>query len=475
MTNKQNRIIAPAEQAPPSDMLAEQALLGALLIEPAVAIPAACEVVTAEDFYSQAHRALYAAIVQVHQSGQAVDLITVKGRLEDSKLLEKVGGLNYLLELTSADAPAVGSLAGSYAKRVKQKAEQRRYLQLAQRLAAEAGGGLGPPELNALVREELDAIEQGNVPNTFKPVRVSDFLAAELPSVLWIVQDLVPGAGLTFIYGKPGTGKSFLAFEMARCVAAGQPLLGLYGVCSGPVVYFNLEMPEQQLQGRVRSLETLHPVGQAPLHLLSEPLALNDPVSFGRFRRLCEGMAPALVVIDCIIRALPGVDENSAAEVSAGMAPAADLARQMGFGLVVVHHSTKGNERDGLDSLAGSRDFAARADVALRVVPAEGGDGLLRVTAEKARWTAPPAPFYFRLQEDGDGNLSLMGAEPPSAKRDVLDVLRSAGRPLERKQVVSELDGIASAFTVDRALKALVEDGAIEKVGRGTYRVAAEE
>jgi len=177
------------------------------------------------------------------------------------------------------------------------------------------------------------------------------------------------------------------------------------------------------------------------------------------------------VVIDPLIRALPGVDENAAAEVNQALAPAADLARELGFGLLCIHHTRKDGGQGGLDSLAGSRDFAARADVALLMQGVgENGDegGLLRVTTVKSRWGAAPPPFCLRLENDAEGYPALLLAEAPNARNEVLEVLAMQS-PLTTGVIVTELEGVKSRQQVNRALKDLHEAGRIRQVRRGFW------
>jgi len=469
---------AALQGLPPCDLEAEQATLGAMLLEPLEVIPGLRTLLSASDFYREAHAQLYRALVALADEGSPIDLVTVSAYLKDHDLLDGIGGQAYLARLL--DAVPTAASGERYARIVKNKSRLRTLQALGHRLIAETGDGRGVGQVVAAVQEIVAQVTEGEAAETFGALRCCDFLAGELPSVLWIVESVVPGGGLSFLFGKPGTGKSFVAFELARCVATGEPFLGQFKTTSGPTLYFNLEMPPSQFQHRLRLLEQHHPVGEAALHIVDQPLHLNDPAYFARFKALCESIAPALVVIDPLIRALPGVDENEATAVNQALTPACDLAREMGFALLVVHHATKGGERAGLDSLAGTRDFAARADVALLVQALSGengaGDaqGLLRVTTVKSRWGAAAKPFCFRVQADEDGSLALVGAEPPSAKTDVLELLEIAERhTLSRKEIVRNLEGVWSPFAVDRALAALVEDGQVYKPGRGLYSLSS--
>ncbi|HUT74246.1 MAG TPA: AAA family ATPase [Armatimonadota bacterium] len=336
---------------------------------------------------------------------------------------------------------------------------------LAHRALEQSANGGRSLEVIASLRSALDDLAEAG--DTFAAARVADFLTAEITAPLWVCEPLVAGGGISFLFSPPGVGKSLLSFELARCVARGEPFLGRFNTTGGPAIVFNLEMAAPQFQHRLRLFEHHHPVGDAALYLVSESLALTDSASFARFRALCESIGPAMVVVDPLIRAMPGVKLNLAEEVGPALAPIADLARTMGFALLAIHHTRKDGGRAGLDSLADSRDFAARADIAL-LMQAVGEDGLLRVTCEKTRWGDPPPPFCLRIESDPKGYPAILPAEAPNAKNEVLELLAMQS-PLTTGEILAELEGVKSRPQVNRALKDLHEAGCIQRVRRGLW------
>ena len=97
-----------------------------------------------------------------------------------------------------------------------------------------------------------------------------------LPPLSWRVRGVLPAHGLASVYGPSGSGKSFLAFDMAAAVAWGRDWFG-YRVKTAPVVYCALE-GEAGFRLRVEAWEQAH--GQtlpAGLHLVLQPFKLTDP------------------------------------------------------------------------------------------------------------------------------------------------------------------------------------------------------
>ena len=128
------------ERIPPQALDAEQAVLGAMILERA-AIVAVVDSLAPADFYSPQHGLLYAAIVDLYGENRPVDLVTVLERLRDRDQLESVGGETYLLELQTGGTTAV--LAEQYAALVKDKATLRALIR--------AGG-----EIQAIGQEAAD-------------------------------------------------------------------------------------------------------------------------------------------------------------------------------------------------------------------------------------------------------------------------------------------------------------------------------
>lgn len=84
----------------PHNIEAEQAVLGCILID----IQAQAEILgkmKEEDFYSQSHKSIFLCMSKIYQRSIPVDFVTLTDQLENDKLLEKVGGIDYITTLTT--------------------------------------------------------------------------------------------------------------------------------------------------------------------------------------------------------------------------------------------------------------------------------------------------------------------------------------------------------------------------------------
>ncbi|MDO8136965.1 MAG: DnaB-like helicase N-terminal domain-containing protein, partial [Candidatus Brocadiales bacterium] len=123
------------EKMPPQSMEVEVSLLGAMLLDNAV-IDTAREHLTKDYFYKTAHQELFHTIVELHDKGQAVDLVLLKEELRRRGTLEKVGGVEYLMELEES-VPAVAN-AEHYARLIRDSAIKRGLIEAAVKIQKEA-------------------------------------------------------------------------------------------------------------------------------------------------------------------------------------------------------------------------------------------------------------------------------------------------------------------------------------------------
>lgn len=137
---------------PPQSIEAEQAVLGAILLDPR-ALDRAVEIVGSDDFYRDAHRKIFRAMLALHQRSEPVDLLTLSQELAAEGVLEAVGGTSYLAQLAE-QVPTAANLA-YYARIVREKSVLRQIIQVSTELGARAYDAR-PGEVD----DFLDQVEQ---------------------------------------------------------------------------------------------------------------------------------------------------------------------------------------------------------------------------------------------------------------------------------------------------------------------------
>ncbi|TAN62247.1 replicative DNA helicase, partial [bacterium] len=123
------------EKLPPQSIEAEMAVLGSMLIDEE-AIAQAIEMLSAEHFYKDAHRRIYACILSLFNQNKAVDLITICDELKKQGILEEVEGPSYLTSLVNTVPTSANVL--HYASIVREKATLRALINNSTHIISEA-------------------------------------------------------------------------------------------------------------------------------------------------------------------------------------------------------------------------------------------------------------------------------------------------------------------------------------------------
>jgi replicative DNA helicase len=115
----------------PHDPESERAVLGAVLLDPGAMLHI-IEKLAVDHFYLESHRIVYQACLDLHEKGEAADLLTVRNHLTEQGRLEQVGGVSYLSSLVDA-LPDVANVV-HYGEIVHDKAIKRQLMAAAQRI-----------------------------------------------------------------------------------------------------------------------------------------------------------------------------------------------------------------------------------------------------------------------------------------------------------------------------------------------------
>ncbi len=247
-----------ADKTIPQNIEAEEAVLGALLID-AEAIFRVLSFLRAEHFYLQKHRWIYEAILGLHEQREPVDFLTLTAALERQEQLQAIGGSAYILQLISAVPSAIN--IESYAHMVEQASVRRRLLEVASeiaKLAYDEEKGIG--EVVDQSERALFAVSQQRIARDLRPVQevvgtYRDYLynlyahRGELMGVTSGFRDLDRLLGgfqrsdLIVLAARPGVGKTSLLLTMALKAAERGKLVAI----------FSLEMSAEQLVQRMIS------------------------------------------------------------------------------------------------------------------------------------------------------------------------------------------------------------------------------
>ncbi|MGH3934651.1 MAG: replicative DNA helicase [Pseudonocardiaceae bacterium] len=221
------------EPQPPSDVAAEAAVLGAVMLSPS-ALDVVADSLLVQEFYRPAHQTIYATILQLYAGGEPVDPITVCDRLSANGELARVGGAPYLHTLTHQLPTAAN--AGYYADIVTRTATQRRAVETGQRI--QHLGHTWPVDDDGLTEriEQLVAELAGRAPTNANVTdldtaldeafaRLAGPLPPTIPTGLHDLDEVLTGglrkAAVYVVAARPGCGKSLVGANIALRVAQG--------------------------------------------------------------------------------------------------------------------------------------------------------------------------------------------------------------------------------------------------------------
>ncbi len=249
------------DRIPPQNIEAEQAVLGAVLLEKDTLITIG-DMLTVEDFYRTAHQKIYKAMLKISETGEPVDLITLTAELQSNKLLEEIGGVTYLTDLVNAVPTAAN--AEYYAKIIEEKAIIRKLIKVTTEIASTSySGNEDVSELIGLAEKRILEISNKKINNGF--VLIKDVLEKTIDQIEYLhhnsgeITGTISGfkeldkittgfqkSDLIIIAARPSVGKTAFSLNVAQNVGCRSKL---------PVAIFSLEMSASQLVQRMISSE----------------------------------------------------------------------------------------------------------------------------------------------------------------------------------------------------------------------------
>ncbi len=242
-----------SHKLPPQNIEAEESILGGILIENE-AINRVTEILDPDDFYRDAHRKIFNALINLSERDEPADLITLTNELRKIDQLDSIGGASYLTSLIDS-VPTAANIE-YYAKIVKEKATLRKLIQTSTEIITQSYEDRGDVEVF------LDEAERAIFEISEKRVRPSFYSIREIVKDsfttierLFKKKELVTGvpsgfkeldrmtagfqpSDLIIIAGRPSMGKTAFCLNVAEYAAIENKI---------PVAIFSLEMSKEQL------------------------------------------------------------------------------------------------------------------------------------------------------------------------------------------------------------------------------------
>jgi replicative DNA helicase len=248
------------DRTPPHNIEAEQAVLGAIFLEPH-AIVTASEILEPQDFYRASHEKIFEAMLTLSNKGEPIDLVTVTTLLANKQILDDIGGVSYLSDIANS-VPTAANIE-YYARIVEEKSTLRRLISVATNIVKTSYSEEDIEEV--LDEAEKSILSVSNKKNAGKFKSIKDVLidvydniemlhnrkseVTGIPTGFRDLDKITSGFqrnDLIIIAARPSVGKTAFALNIAQNVA-------IQG--GATVAIFSLEMGADQLVMRMLCAE----------------------------------------------------------------------------------------------------------------------------------------------------------------------------------------------------------------------------
>lgn len=214
----------------------------------------------------------------------------------------------------------------------------------------------GMPRVSSNVWDNDTHPAGGAAPTMYK--LLSRQQLAGMPEVEWIIPGVLPDAGVASIYGVPGSGKSFVAIDLASRISLGHGLWFAREVEKRPVVYVALE-GGRGIENRLKAWDKANGA-VSDVQTVLQPFSFLEEEDVVGLHNSVVQCCPkgAVVFIDTLAQASPGADENASKDMGTVLAAATSIASEIEGLVVLIHHSGKDASRGlrGHSSLNGAMD-----------------------------------------------------------------------------------------------------------------------
>ncbi|MGI8313920.1 replicative DNA helicase [Halobacillus mangrovi] len=362
------------DRTPPHNIEAEQAVLGAIFLEPE-AMSTAAEYLLPEDFYRASHQRIYEVMLTLSDKGEPIDLVTVTTALSNNKVLEEVGGVSYLTDIANSVPTAANIMY--YTQIVGEKSTLRSLIRTATNIVTSGYEEEDDLEdvLNSAEKDILEVSQRKNssafksikdvlidVYDNIEQLHNNDGSTTGIPTGYRDLDHLTSGFqrnDLIIIAARPSMGKTAFALNIAQNVAVHT---------DENVAIFSLEMGADQLVSRMlcaegnidaqrlrtgnMEAEDWNKLTMAMGSLSNAGIYIDDTPGIrvseirSKCRRLKQEHGLGMILIDYLqlIQGSANSKENRQQEVSEISRSLKGLARELNVPLIALSQLSRGVE-----------------------------------------------------------------------------------------------------------------------------------
>jgi len=389
------------EKLPPQNIEAEQAVLGAILVNPAI-ISRIIEILkTPESFYRQSHKVIYSSCLQLFNANEPIDVVTISEHLRNLDKLELVGGRAYVNDLALSVVTTAN--ADYYAKIIQEKYTLRELIRAGSEIVTTAYDENSVDNVLDNAEKMIFSIAQRKSADNIvhiKDVVLDSYNMIEVrynnrdeligvPSGFYDLDNLTAGfqsSDLIIVAARPSMGKTAFCLNIAQEASIRKKI---------PVAVFSLEMSKEQLVQRMlcseaeidtnrlrtghmqsedwsKLAETMGKLADAPIYIDDSPGTSVMEVRAKCRRLLMEHSNLGLVIID-YLQLMEGSSSGKidrVHEISAISRGLKNLARELKVPIIALSQLSRAVEsrtskRPLLSDLRESGSIEQDADVVM--------------------------------------------------------------------------------------------------------------
>ena len=358
----------------PQSLEAEEAVLGAMMIDDAAANKAIGLLKSSSYFYKEAHRKIFEAMLVLSEESNPIDTVSVSNELKKKKSLKSVGGLYYLTGLVDK-VPTAANIE-TYASIVKEKGILRDLISASHYMskkAFESGEDVASildeaeQSIFSLTQQKDNKLFQHIKPILTEAIQNLEKMQSKKGSVVGVPSGIIDldnvtagfrKSDLIVIAGRPSMGKTALALSVARNAALESKV---------PTAIFSLEMSSDQLAQRLLSSEARidgqkartgrlqaarwKDINTASGKLADAPLFIDDTPALSildlrsRARRLKREENIELLIVDYLqLMQGPRRSENRQQEISSITQSLKALAKELAIPVIALSQLSRAVE-----------------------------------------------------------------------------------------------------------------------------------
>ena len=359
----------------PYSIEAEESLLGNIMLYPEAMRQTVDAGMAAEDFYLEKHQSIYNIMSAMYENKEKVDTVSLSTKLKDFGVYDRIGGLDYLMQLANATISANNT--ADYITIIRNKSLARKVIKVGEEISNDAyDSSVGVDEMLENVERKVTEVTRSKTSSDFrlgeevfdsalKHIEAIQEAGTDITGVRTLYSDLdkktagFQKGDLIIVAARPSMGKSALAFNIA---------LNSASVTPGSIAIFSLEMPAEQVAIRllaakakveIQKLRTGHlndeewsRLNEASQQLRKQNFYIDDTPGikvsemYAKCRKLARDNGLYMIIVDYIqLIQATGKSDSRQQEVSDISRRLKAMARELKVPVIALSQLSRGVEQ----------------------------------------------------------------------------------------------------------------------------------